>query len=196
MADSSERGVLGANAEHGLSSSEHLDEYIHVASPASGLLIFALTMVSAALVIWGFTGWLPLSVGYSGYVYDSALVPREYASDSGLDARHSRAGVFVYCFVDSKSYHGERLVGNSAVMRMPDGAICEGKVISCSTTPLSRGEVAEMFDSEWVSSSLVQQEYSWVISIVPDDDLEANLYQTCDVSVVTGQVHPIRFLLR
>ena len=53
-----------------------------------------------------------------------------------------------------------------------------------------------LFENEWVLSRCVSQDYNWFLVIRPEEDLSQYAFTLAEVTIVTEEVAPIRFLMR
>ena len=107
-------------------SSERLNEYIRIGKPGIILLIISLVLVLGAILIWGFTGKLYVTIPLSG------IVDIQDAFD-------------VRCFADADRMEGEDLEGRDVMVKMPDRTTSKGIIISSSESPKSQEELSELF---------------------------------------------------
>ena len=53
-----------------------------------------------------------------------------------------------------------------------------------------------LFDNEWVLEKCVSQDYNWFLVIRPEEDLSRYAFTLAEVTLLTEEVAPIRFLMR
>lgn len=181
-------------------SREGLDEYIRVSSPGLLIIVGALSLVLVATVIWGFSGKIPVTLTVTGCVVDSELASRAEASypERGA-ATEGDQKAWVVCYVDSSKYSAEQITkfGDNVTIRMPDRTTFKGKIEIVSPNPMSREEAGQYLqDGEWVAEQCVSSDYSWGIAIRIHDDISDHMFTTPQVTIITDEFPPIRFLAR
>lgn len=171
------RSAFDVESEERLDSPEKLGEYIRVANPGMLVMAAALVLVVAALLVWGTIGRIPESVPFKGVV-DGSM------------------GYTIDVVVDAKEYSGEALVGKEARFTFADGTKGVGVVSSTVKVPLSRQEMEEILESDFLSASLIESDYSYIVFITPGVDLSKYDLQLVDLTIITREVRPIEYLLR
>ena len=179
-----------------------LDEYIRVCSPGLLIIIGALSLVLVATVVWGFTGTLPVTLTVTGCVVDSEINPETQTekinttanTDDKVDDR-----TWIVCFIDSSKYSAEQIAefNPNVTIAMPDRTTFKGTIVGVTPHPLSRDEGRQFLKgSEWVAEQCVSSNYSWGVVIRVQDDISDHLFTTPEVTIITDEVPPIRFLMR
>ena len=133
---------------------------------------------------------LGLTVDSSVYELDEKTKKKMFSDEEGL---------FVVCFVDASRFNGQaiREFGDEAVLKMPDQRTFKGKIESRIMVPISREEAKTiLFDNEWVLNQCVKQNYNWMLTIRPDEDLGQYAFTLSEVTLLTEEVPPIRFLMK
>ena len=179
-------------------SGDGLDDYIRVSSPGLLIIIGALSLVLVATVVWGLIGKIPVTVTVTGCVVDSESIVDNQAQsgDAGGDAIE---GPWIVCFMDSSKYSAEQIekFGDDVTITMPDRTTFKGKIERVSAYPLSRDEAGlYLKNGEWVAEQCVTSNYSWGIAVHVHEDISGHLFTTPDVTIITDEVPPIRFLAR
>ena len=178
-------------------SEEELSEYIHAMKPGLAAVIVSLLVLLVAVIVWGFAGTLPVTETVLGLTVDS--------SDYDLDEKTKKKmfsdeeGLLVVCFADASRFNGQaiREFGDEAVLKMPDQRTFKGKIESRIMVPISREEAKTiLFDNEWVLNQCVKQNYNWMLTIRPDEDLGQYAFTLSEVTLLTEEVPPIRFLMK
>ena len=178
-------------------SGDDLDDYIRVSSPGLLIIIGAMLLVLVATVVWGFIGKIPVTTTVTGCVVDSEQIVRD--ADQNEDADHDEKGPWVVCYVDSSKYSADQIqqFGDDVTITMPDRTTLKGKIEGVSAFPLSREEASKYLENgEWVAEQCVNSNYSWGIAIHVHDDISSRLFTTPEVTIITDEVPPIRFLAR
>ena len=166
-------------------TTEKLNEYIRIAYPGIVAMLGALILVTAALLIWGFTGEIAVTATETGTV-------------SGEDPRA------VLCFVDVSEGVRSIAEGSPAAIRMPDGTSVRGTVRSMSEFPLSREEILGRYQeadgqegfSPWVLQKVLgDSSFSYELQIESEDDLSDYLGDVADVTAVVRTEPPISAIL-
>ena len=181
-------------------SRDGLDEYIRVCSPGLLIIVGALSLILVATVVWGFTGTLPVTLSVTGCVVDSELASQaEALSEDKNTSADGGQKAWVVCYVDSSKYSAEQITkfDDDVTISMPDRTTFKGKIALLSPYPMSRDE-AQLFlqDGKWVADQCVTSDYSWGIAIQVEDDISEHMFTTPQVTIVTDEVPPIRFLAR
>ena len=179
-------------------SSENLDEYIRVSKPGTKVVLAALLIVLASVLVWGFTGKLPVTETVKGLVVNTETAKQHYQgryssfiSDIDLDKKD-----IIYCFIDASRFNVMQVrdFSENAVIEMPDHTRLTGRILANGRVPLSREECEKiLFDNEWVTDKCVG-DYSWMVIVEPDADVTDYEFMLADVSMVTKEVVPISFL--
>ena len=179
-------------------SGDGLDDYIRVSSPGLLIIVGALSLVLVATVVWGFIGKIPVTTTVTGCVVDSERFAEVQAQSDDEDPA-LREGHWVVCFVDSSKYSADQIeqFGDDVTIAMPDRTTFKGKIEAVSSHPLSRDE-ARLYlkDGEWVAEQCVTSNYSWGIVVHVHEDISNHLFTTPEVTIITDEVPPIRFLAR
>ena len=53
-----------------------------------------------------------------------------------------------------------------------------------------------LFDNGWALDKCINEDYSWLVVIRPDEDISKYVLTLTEVTFVTEEVAPIRFLVR
>lgn len=169
------RSVFDFEGEERVDTPEQLTNYIRIATPGVWAMFAALTLVFVALLIWGFTGRIPDTRTYRGIVDET----NGYSVDVVLNA---------------SEYPGSSVVGREVTYLLPDGTKGTGAVTQASPQPLSRRELTEILKNDFLSETLIDSEYSYLLTVRPNEDLKAYYLQIADVTIVLNEVPPISFL--
>lgn len=183
--------------DHRKTSGDGLDDYIRVSSPGLRIIVGALSLVLVATVAWGFIGKIPVTTTVTGCVVDSEQIVRD--ADQNEDADYDVKGPWIVCYVDSSKYSADQIqqFGDDVTITMPDRTTLKGKIEGVSAFPLSREEASKYLENgEWVAEQCVNSNYSWGIAIHVHDDISSRLFTTPEVTIITDEVPPIRFLAR
>ena len=177
---------------------EELNEYIRVTSPGTFIVILSLLILLAAVIIWGFAGTLPVTETVTGLVIDTAQY-REINPGMEDLIPDGEEGIRVLCFVDASRFNGQALkeFGDKAGLKMPDQTTFTGMIGTRSQAPVSRERARDiLFDNGWVLDKCVRQDYNWLLVIRPDEDISQYTFTLAEVTLLTDEVAPIRFLMR
>ena len=178
-------------------SGDDLDDYIRVSSPGLLIIIGAMLLVLVATVVWGFIGKIPVTTTVTGCVVDAEQIIRD--ADQKEDADHDIKGPWVVCYVDSSKYSADQIqqFGDDVTITMPDRTTLKGKIEGVSAFPLSREEASKYLENgEWVADQCVNSNYSWGLAVHVHGDISTRLFTTPEVTIITDEVPPIRFLAR
>jgi hypothetical protein len=154
-------------------SPDQLDEYIKVSNPGIWLVLIALVVLFASVLVWGFTGTLPETLTVNGIVED--------------DGR-------VVCFVDASALDKD-IQGCKAQVAASKGEEIAGVVSDMSPSPYSSVEIADKYESDWVTQMLVKGEYSYEVTIDLSSDPDHAPDEISSVTIITDEVKPISYLL-
>ena len=181
-------------------SGDGLNDYIRVSSPGVLVIIGALSLVLVATIVWGFIGKIPVTTTVTGCVVDTeTLIKQAQVIGSSEEEAHEAGGHWVVCYVDSSKYSADQIqqFGDDVTITMPDRTTLKGKIEGVSAFPLSREEASKYLENgEWVAEQCVNSNYSWGIAIHVHDDISSRLFTTPEVTIITDEVPPIRFLAR
>ena len=179
---------------------EELDEYIRVTSPGTFAVILSLLILLVAAIVWGLVGTLPVMETVTGLVVDTSLYDEYPVMIKGETPVNEEDGeILVLCFVDASRYNGQAIseFGDHASLMMPDQNQFTGTIEECLRIPISREEAKILlFDDDWVTDECVSQDYNWLLKIRPDEDLSKYTFTLAEVTILTEEVAPIRFLMR
>lgn len=196
-----------------VNTQEGLDEYIRVSRPSVIVVIISLLIVLVAVIVWGVVGTLPVTETVTGLVIDknaykkvnSATIEHRkewMAIDSEKDMTEPDSEEddrnLIFCFVDASRYNGQAIqnFGEEAIVKMPDQTTFSGTIENYFSAPISSEEVKHLlFNNEWVQQQCVQQEYNWWLIIRPNEDISAYSFTLAEVTLLTGEVAPIRLLM-
>ena len=204
--DGEEDRLCGQRDQDG--GQEELNEYIRVTSPGTLVVILSLLVLLVSVIIWGFVGTLPVTDTVTGLVVDTARYVKinpEGAEKAGLIAEKvkqiaDREGeILVFCFVDASRYNGQAIkeFGDQVSLKTPDQNQFSGTVETWIEAPVSMEEAKSiLFDNEWVLEKCVSQDYNWFLVIRPNEDLSRYAFTLAEVTFLTEEVAPIRFLMR
>lgn len=170
------RSVFDFENEDRVESPERLNEYLRVATPGMWVMVFGLLLIVVAFAAWGFFGTIPESITLKCVVDES--------TGNGLDV-----------VIDASQISGSSLIGKEANYKLPSGVNGKAKVIQTTEVPLSKEEMAEVLESDFLSNSLVSSDYSYILLIEPEDDLTGHALEIGQVTIITDEVSPISFLL-
>lgn len=125
--------------------------------------------------------------------------PEGQSDGSGGATQGEKSDIVVFCFVDASRFNGQAIkeIGDNAVLKMADQQTFEGTVETRYLEPVSREEAKSiLFDNEWVLDKCVKQDYNWMLVIRPKQDLTKYAFTLSEVTLLTEEVHPIRFLIK
>ena len=177
---------------------EELSEYIRVTSPGVFVAIVSLLVLLVSTIVWGFVGTLPVTETVTGLVIDTARYGELNPEEAKL-IPDQEEGTLVLCFVDTSRYNGQaiREFGDRARLKMPDQNVFSGTIETRYQAPISMEKAKHiLFDNEWVLEKCVSQDYNWFLVIRPDEDLSRYAFTLAEVTLLTEEVAPIRFLMR
>lgn len=190
-------------------SPEELDVYIRVVRPGTVLLIGAFTLIVVALVVWGVTGSLPVTVSAKGVLYSEyhRLVSQatredrleelnEEVANLSEDQRSILEQMEVYCFLNAYQYSREELVDKPITVSYPGKQPVRGKVKAVYAVPYTKNMISEDFGTTFIADTCATSDYSWVVEVETDEPVASTTYTLMDVSIETGHVKPISMLFQ
>ena len=186
-------------------SPEELDAYIRVIKPGTLIIVIALALVLIALTVWGYTGTLPVTKSVNGVITSIeqrrknslAHYGRDYfeTADKYPDELVKRNDV--YFFLNAFEFSGEDLVSKDIIVNRPGHEPVRGTVFYAEKEPYDREEIRAEFIAEWIVNTCVESDYSWVVAgEIDSDEYTDDWWSLVNVTIITGYVHPISFLLR
>ncbi len=190
-------------------SPEELDAYIRVVRPGTALLIGAFTLIVVALVVWGVTGSLPVTVGAKGVLGTdyARMAARAEAEDMMDNLLESTANLtdeelevlgkqYVYCFLDAYQYNRADLEGKKASVAYPGKQPVQGKIAWVESLPVTKETITKEFRTSFIADTCATSDYSWVVAVETDEAFDSEIYSLMDVTIEIGQVKPISMLFQ
>lgn len=190
-------------------SPEELDAYIRVVRPGTIFLIGAFTLVVVALVVWGLTGSLPITINAKGVYYSEYARAATQAVEEGRleefketteslseEDRASFGESYVYCFLNAYQYNRQDLVDKKAAVAYPGMKPVQGNVIGVGTIPYTKDMIAKEFGTSFIADTCATSDYSWVVEIQTDELFDIDMRSLMDVTVEIGQVKPMSMLFQ
>lgn len=166
MADE-KSGLFTKKAQSKLRSPDDLDEYVRVTNPSVWVVLAACVLLMVGLFAWGLFGTAHTSVGAVATCVDGEVV------------------AFLPADAASKVS-----AGNPANV---EGKLME--VASVETVPLSRLEAREIVGSDFLASTLVQDDWTYLVTFKSDGDPGFAEGVPFSVNVTTENVAPIDVIL-
>lgn len=166
MADE-KSGLFTKKAQSKLRSPDDLDEYVRVTNPSVWVVLAACVLLMVGLFAWGFFGTAHTSV--------SAVATRV------------KGEVVAFLPADDAS---KVSVGNPANV---EGELME--VASIDTVPLSRLEAYEIVGSDFLAATLVQDDWTYLVTFKGDGDTGFAEGVPLSVNVTTENIAPINVIL-
>jgi hypothetical protein len=176
-----------------------------------------------AVLVWGFVGTLPVTETVNGLVIDASeydqirssgdrvlseemlddlileTEPTEEETEETEETDEKDNQIVVICFVDASRYNREAIkkFRNDVVLKMPDQKTFKGKIEVRYMAPVSIDKAKKIFfGNEWMLKKCVPQDYNWLLFIRSDEDLSDYNLSLSEVTFVTEEVPPIRFLMK
>lgn len=199
---SSYTSVFDRESKDQVRSSEKLNEYIRVSTPAVWLLAAALAVVLAALLIWGMTGSVPVETKTTGVGMRMDFNPDEVDLTSDDDAylRKTYEVQDLFCLVDSSVGMVKDLDNKKASVVFRDGRRVNGTAHIIGSYMLEDDEIHQLLqsfhaDSKWIFSRLGNGQFRYPVYVELDETLDYMYWgETADVSIVTGEQRPVELL--
>ena len=190
-------------------SPEELDTYIRVVHPGIILLIGAFTLIVVALVIWGLTGSLPVTISAKGVYYSEYARMATQAVEEGTleefkditetlseEDRASLGESYVYCFLNAYQYNRQDLMDKNVTVAYPGMKPVQGKIVAVGTIPYTRDMITREFGTSFIADTCASSDYSWVVEIESDETFDIDMRSLMDVTVEIGQVKPMSMLFQ
>lgn len=194
------------NDRQAVASKEELSEYIHACRPGVIVVIFALLLMLIAVLVWGFVGTLPVTETVTGAVIDTS----QYARLNTPEAEsfyeklqnvisEDDGQILVFCFLDASRFNGQAIkqFHDEAFLKMPDQKTFKGEIALRYKVPISKEKAKKiLFNNEWALEKCVGPDYTWLLIIRPCEDVTNYAITLSEVTFVTEEVRPIRFLMK
>lgn len=158
--------IFNKRAAEKLRNPDSLDKYIKVTNPSVWLVLTACLLLLIGGMIWSFFGTVTSGVSVSGAV----------------------AGDNVVCFLNAKQIEGVA-VGESA--RADDVDLTVSYI---SEMPLSRAEMGQILQSDYLTSILVTDDWAYAVYLTPDEELKLDPRKPVHVTISTESVSPVSLL--
>ena len=199
---SSYTSVFDRESKDQVRSSEKLNEYIRVSTPAVWLLAAALAVVLAALLIWGMTGSVPVETKTIGVGMRMDFNPDEVDLTSADDEylRKTYEVQDLFCLVDSSVGMVKDLDNKKALVVFRDGRRVNGTAHIIGSYMLEDDEIHQLLqsfhaDSKWIFSRLGSGQFRYPVYVELDETLDYMYWgETADVSIVIGEQRPVELL--
>ena len=199
---SSYTSVFDRESKDQVKSPDKLNEYIRVSTPAVWLLAAALTVVLAALIIWGTTGSVPVNTKTTGVGMRMDFNADEVNLKSEDEAylRKTYEVKNLFCLVDSSVGMVKNLDNKEASVVFRDGRRVKGTAHIIGSYMLEDDEIHKLLDSfhvdsKWIFSRLGSGEFRYPVYVELDETLDYMYWgETADVSIVVGEQRPVELL--
>ena len=199
---SSYTSVFDRESKDQVKSPDKLNEYIRVSTPAVWLLAAALTVVLAALIIWGTTGSVPVNTKTTGVGMRMDFNADEVNLKSEDEAylRKTYEVKNLFCLVDSSVGMVKNLDNKEASVVFRDGRRVKGTAHIIGSHMLEDDEIHKLLDSfhvdsKWIFSRLGSGEFRYPVYVELDETLDYMYWgETADVSIVVGEQRPVELL--
>ena len=166
MAD--ENKIFTKKASEKLRSPDNLDEYIRVTNPSIWVVLAACITLVVGLFAWGMFGTAETSVNTMGTCVEGKVV----------------------CFLPSNKASSVH-VGDDANV---DGKLM--KVAEMSAIPLSRVESREIVGSDYLASTLVTDDWTYLLHFSGDDDQQFSEGIPLSITITTERIPPISLIFK
>ncbi len=157
--------IFNKKATEKLRSPDDLDKYVRVTNPSVWIVLVACVVLLAGLLVWGILGTVT----------------------TGVSAMGVRNGESTVCFLP---------IDSAKKVSVGDSANVEGrrmKVASISSLPVSREEAKEYVESDYLRSTLLKEDWTYVVGLEDDDtddDVPAEQVPL-EVTITTKRIPPI-----
>jgi hypothetical protein len=154
-------------------SPETLDAYIRVVKPGAWLMVCALLVLTATVIVWGFTGSLPETLTVNGVLGDSGKV---------------------VCYVNVADFSGN-INGCSAVVVTADGNSIDANVTEVSVNPFSQPEIAASLSDDWLVDMMAVDRYAYRVTLALSSERPDYVYGSlASVTLITAEMKPISLI--
>ena len=190
-------------------SPEELDAYIRLVRPGTMLLIGAFTLIVVALIVWGVTGKLPVTVSGKGVLYSEyyrlaseAIVAgkeEEFRETTALLSDEDRSSLeqpYVYCFLDAYQYNRDELEDKKVAITYPGKQPVQGRVVGVTADPYTKDMITREFNTSFIADTCASSDYSWVLQVETSEPIDSYRGALMDTTIEIGQVQPISMLFR
>ena len=163
-----QKSFFTEKAQDKLRSPDELDEYVRLTNPSVWVVLSACIILMVGLLAWGFFGTLTTSVSTMGAYVDDEVV----------------------CFLSAD---------DASKVKVGDIANVEGvllEVTSVSPVPLSREEAREIVGGDYLASTLIRDDWVYVVRFVCDDDPGFNGGIPLSVIITTEKIAPISLVFK
>jgi hypothetical protein len=167
MADE-KSSIFTKKASERLHSPDDLDEYVRVTNPSVWVVLAACTCLMIGLLAWGFLG----------------------TAETSVSAYATCAKGEVICFLPAEKASKVH-VGDLANV---GGELME--VASVGTVPLSRAEVHESVGSDYLVSTLVEDDWTYVVSFEGDGGQAFQEGVPLSATIAVENIAPIRLIFK
>ena len=162
MADATS-SMFTKKASDKLRSPDDLDEFVRVTNPSVWLVLAACAALLIGLVAWGVLGTAETSVGATGACVKGETIC--FLPDSKASSIH---------IGDIANVGGEQM-----------------KVAKLSTVPVSRAEAREIVGNDYLASTLVNDDWSYVVHFSGDNAPTFEEGIPLGVTITTERIPPI-----
>lgn len=188
------RSIFDTESEDQVKSPEKLDEYIRVSTPRIWIFTFALCLLTAGFLFWGFYGKIPINMVVKGVGISETDLTKVNTTDEIIVDE-------VICLIDAGNNTSSMLEDKVAHVSFRDGNKATGRAYLYDTTLLKDEEVMDTLkeynvDYQWVYSQLGTGGYRYIVKIKLDGPIKYLYWgDTCEVSITVDEVRPISLLL-
>ena len=158
-----EKSIFRRSSLERISSPEQLNDYMRVSNPRIWTVLTAAAILLISFIIWGVFGKLPTTVTLKGIVNNGVAV----------------------CYVP-KDRTEDILVGDLAMVNKT-----AYKVSDIDSIPLSKAEINDEHESDYIRSMLMLDEWNVKITIEAADIADGIV----DITITTDYTNPMNFLI-
>ena len=167
MADASS-SIFNRKATEKLRSPDDLDKYVRVTNPGVWIVIVACIVLLAGLLAWGFFGTVSTDIATTGVSVDKTPM----------------------CFLNAEE---------ASKVHEGDAAVVDGRrmtVESMSKVPLSPEETKDILKSDFLVSTLVKDNWTYVVHFKGDEVSGVGEGVPLSITITTERVAPISLILK
>ena len=166
MADehSDNQSMFRQSALSHITNADELDRYIRVTNPSAWAVLLAVAMILGGILAWSVFADVPTNVRLAGTIRDEEVV----------------------CWAD-ESTATKIKEGDAVATVFGEHAI----TVSVRSVPLSRGEVHELVDSDFVYESLDLDDWNYEVHVIlPEGGMQLEKGKVVPVDVTFAEKHP------
>ena len=148
--------------------------YVSTSRLMPWLTLLAILILLVSFLVWSFAGKLPVTVSCRGFAPETGNICKLFLTPQQMQT------------------HDADLNDDVRIVR-PNGSTLSGKVTDVSDTPLSRQELSDVINSDWIYYEIVQSEYNYTVTVEVSGQLKQD--DLVQAVITTDHVVPIALIL-